>query len=174
MATVKYVIDPARSKVVVCARSSIHDTNAEWTKITGEIEADPTALSSSPSTARIVVDMTQFDAGDFLRNRKLKKDLDVKHHPEARFDLAQLANVVETEAKNIEASAQGTLTWHGHTVELKATGAGRVDADSIDATAEFELDVRDVGVEPPRFLMLKVEEIVAVKVTLRATAKSPA
>ena len=53
---------------------------------------------------------------------------------------------------------------------LRAPGTGCLRDDSLEARVSFELDVRDVGVKPPRFLMLKVDEIVRIEVALVAHA----
>jgi polyisoprenoid-binding protein YceI len=163
-----YVIEPGRSTVVVRAKSSIHDTDSVWPKLAGTVDADAGTLAASGATARLTVDMTDFDAGDFLKNRKLRKDLDVKSHPQATFELARLVDVVELGDAKFEAVAEGTLRWRGRDVAVRARGSGTVTDAAIDANATFELDVRELGVKPPRFLMFKVEDIVDVAVTLRA------
>ena len=53
-------------------------------------------------------------------------------------------------------------------MSVAATGEGTLGGAELRATARFELDVRGFGVEPPRFLMFKVEDVVAVEVTLLA------
>ena len=52
---------------------------------------------------------------------------------------------------------------------VDADGSATV-AQKIEAVAEFELNVRKLGVEPPKILMFKVEEVVLVKVELTANA----
>src|SRR6185436_19770620 len=66
--------------LTVQARSRVHDTTTVWSKVTGEVDADPETLASAGATARFEVDMTAFDAGDFLRNRKLRKDFELERH----------------------------------------------------------------------------------------------
>jgi len=167
-----YSIDPGRSKIEVQARSSIHDTTAVWPKLTGTVEADAATLVESGATARVAADMTDFDAGDFLKNRKLRKDMELERFPEATFELTRLVGVTDKGDHQFDAVAEGTLRWHGREVAVRATGGGRVGDDRIEAVARFELDVRAVGVKAPRFLMFKVEDVVAVTVTLSATARS--
>jgi polyisoprenoid-binding protein YceI len=161
-----YRIDGASSGVVVEARSSIHDSRTRWSGVAGTIEADPADLAGA--TAALTVDMTRHDAGDFLRNRKLRKDLHVDRYPTARFRLVRLRDVTRREGDAFAATADGVIAWHDREVEVAAAGEGTVTADRIAATARFELDVRSLGVEPPRFLMFKVEDVVAVTVTLLA------
>jgi len=64
--------------LTVQARSRLHDTTTVWNRITGEVTADAETLATAGATAAFDVDMTAFDAGDFLKNRKLRKDFDAK------------------------------------------------------------------------------------------------
>jgi polyisoprenoid-binding protein YceI len=156
------------SRVVVRARSSIHDTDTVWDALSGTVTADPADLAAA--AVELAVDMTRHDAGDFLKNRKLKKDLAVERYPTARFRLAALREVAEIAPGRFTAVAEGGIEWRGRTVSIAASGEGTLDAAELRATARFDLDVRGFGVEPPRFLMFKVEDVVAVEVTLVARA----
>lgn len=163
-----YKVDPAKSIVVVKARSSIHDTTTTWNKISGTIEATADTLESNGAIATIDVDMTSFDAGDWLKNRKLKKDLDVTQYPLAQFELSELTEVVGGDGGEFKATAVGKLRWRSREVTVTAPGTGIVNDDGIDARATFELDVTDLGVKPPKILMFKVEKVVAIEVILVA------
>jgi len=158
--------------LTVQARSRVHDTTTVWNKITGEVDADPDTLASAGATARFEVDMTAFDAGDFLRNRKLRKDFDLAAHPTARFELRAVRGVVR-EGATFTATAEGVLDWRGHRVELTLAGRGRLDAMGVDASATFELDIRKLGLSAPRFLMFKMEDEVTVAATIRGSAVAP-
>jgi polyisoprenoid-binding protein YceI len=164
----RFLIDSAASRLLVTARSSIHDTETRWRQLTGTIDADPSDLAGSPAAAEVVVDMTTADAGDFLRNRKLRKDLELERYREARFRLERLRDVTARGAGRFAATAEGTISWHGRDVAVAASGDGDFAGGELRATARFDLDVRSFGVEPPRFLMFKVEDVVAVEVSLVA------
>ena len=163
-----YRIDGGQSRVVVLARSSIHDTDTVWDAVSGTVTADAADLARAE--VELSVDMTRYDAGDFFKNRRLKKDLGVEKYPTARFRLASLREVAEVAPGKFTARAEGTIEWRTRTVSIAASGEGTVDATQLRATARFDLDVRGFGVEPPRFLMFKVENVVAVEVTLVARA----
>src|SRR5437762_2990072 len=94
-------------KLTVKARSSVHDTTTTWDKISGDIDAHPDKLEAA--TATFAVDMTSFDAGDWLRNRKLRKDFDMDAHPRATFTLKRVSEIVRDGAK-FTANAEGVLT----------------------------------------------------------------
>jgi polyisoprenoid-binding protein YceI len=163
----RYQVDPAGTRVISHARSSIHDTHTVWNEVSGVVLAD--ADSIGDATAELSVNMAALDAGDFLKNRKLKKDLDVARHPRATFRLTGLEDVSRKDDGSFEATARGVLSWRGKDVNVTAAGTGSLSDASLDATARFELDVTDLGIAPPRFLMFKVEKVVSVEVTLRAT-----
>ena len=158
--------------LTVQARSRVHDTTTVWSKVTGEVDADPETLASAGATARFEVDMTAFDAGDFLRNRKLRKDFDLAAHPTARFELRAVRGVVR-EGATFTATAEGVLDWRGHRVELTLAGRGRLDTMGVDASATFELDIRKLGLSAPRFLMFKMEDEVTIAATIRGSAVTP-
>ena len=156
----------AAGTLTVQARSRVHNTTAVWNKLTGDVTADPDTLATAGATARFEVDMTAFDAGDFLKNRKLRSDFELARHPTARFELARVRNVVRTGA-TFTATADGVLAWRGRQVELVLEGRGTLDAMTVSASATFELDIRALGLSAPRFLMFKVEDEVSVAVEIR-------
>lgn len=161
----KYAV--SGGKLTVKARSSVHDTTTVWDRITGDVDADANAIEGSK--ASFAVDMTKFDAGDFLKNRKLRKDFDMDAHPTATFTLERVSDVVRDGAK-FTAKAEGTLRWRGKEVPLVLTGQGTLDDQQVEAKATFELDIRKLGLSAPRFFVFKMEDEVTVEVTVRGAA----
>jgi polyisoprenoid-binding protein YceI len=169
MAKRVYTIESAASRVAATARSSVHDIEATLGPLAGEIEADPDALDQSGSvTLDLTVDLTTADGGDFLRTRKLRGDLDVRRYPEARFSLSRVVAIERDSDGAFRATGEGVLAWRGRELAIRPEGRGTITDHGIDASATFTLDIRDFGVEPPKFLMLKVEPEVAVSVKLVA------
>jgi polyisoprenoid-binding protein YceI len=164
---VKYSL--TSGKLTVKARSSVHDTTTAWDKVAGEVEADPDAIESAKAAFR--VDMTSFDAGDWLKNRKLRKDFEMDSHPTATFTLDRVSEVVRDGSK-FTAKAEGTLRWRGKDVVLQLAGQGTLDHERLDATATFELDIKKLGLTAPRFFMFKVEDEVTVSVTVRGAVRA--
>lgn len=167
-----YRVDSQRSSMVVRARSTVHDTSTTWNGITGQLEADAATLDSAGATGSFHIDMMSYDAGDWLKNRKLKKDFDLAGHPTAAFELSSISDVKPgaTDSARFSATATGVLRWRGKELTLTIRGEGRLNADEIAATGTFDLDIRQLGLQPPRFLMFKVEDEVTVEVTLHARA----
>jgi hypothetical protein len=79
--------------LTVQARSRVHDTTTVWSKITGDIVADPDTLAGA--TARFEVDMTAFDAGDSqnrsqgLRHGRASGDVELRRSAMSRDDRVQ-------------------------------------------------------------------------------------
>ncbi len=160
----KYKVEAG--KLTVKARSRIHDTTTVWDKITGEVEADADTLPTAGAQATFTVDMTAFDAGDFLKNRKLRKDFAMDAHPKATFELRAVRDVVR-DGPTFTATADGALRWRGKEVLVTLQGSGKLDGVGVEATGTFELDIRKLGLSAPRFLMIKMEDEVTVEVTVR-------
>jgi polyisoprenoid-binding protein YceI len=166
----RYRIDTKSSRLVVRARSSIHDTSTTWSALSGDIDAHPDTLEERGATADIAVDMTEFDAGDWLKNRKLRKDFDLADHPRADFQLNTL-EVIRRDGDRFQATAKGTLRWRGRTVQLSVAGEGTLTDTTLEATGVFDFDIRELGLQAPKFLMIKMDDVVAVEVILRAHAQ---
>ena len=156
-------------KLTVKARSSVHDTTTVWDKITGEVDADPDAIEQAK--AKFTVDMTKFDAGDFLKNRKLRKDFDMDGNPTATFILDRVSDV-KRDGDKFTAKAEGRLEWRGKSVVLTLAGQGTLDRDRVEAKGSCELDIKKLGLQAPKFFMFKMEDEVTVEVTVRGGLKA--
>ena len=165
-----YRVDHNASALVVRARSTLHDTSTTWSRITGDIEASADTLESDGASADFAVDMTVYDAGDWLKNRKLRKDFQLEQHPRATFVLGELRDIQRT-GDRFSATAQGTLSWRGRNVQLSIAGHGLMTDQAIEVTGTFALDIRDLGLQAPKFFIFKIADEVAVEVTLRAYAR---
>jgi polyisoprenoid-binding protein YceI len=162
-----YRIDSQSSKLVVTARSSVHDTDTSWQGITGTIEADLDHLEATKAT--IEVDMTTADAGDWLKNRKLRKDMDFDKHPRASVEVERLSEV-KRDGDEVSATLHGILSWRGKSIAIEARGSGTLSESELRASGSFELDVTKLGITPPKVLMIKIEDVVGCQVELRAKA----
>jgi polyisoprenoid-binding protein YceI len=152
----------------VKARSSVHDTTTVWDTITGDVDADPDEIEAAKAT--FAVDMTRFDAGDFIKNRKLRKDFALDAHPTATFTLDRVSEVVR-DGSRFTAKAEGTLRWRGKQLVLVLAGQGTLDPQRVDAKASFELDIRKLGLNAPRFFVFKMEDEVTIEVSVRGSVK---
>jgi polyisoprenoid-binding protein YceI len=163
----KYAI--SSGKLTVKARSTVHDTTTVWDKITGDVEADPEAIENAKAT--FTVTMTSFDAGDWLKNRKIRKDFDMDGHPTATFILDRVSDV-KRDGDKFTAKAEGRLEWRGKSVVLTLTGQGTLDRDRVEAKGSFELDIKKLGLSAPKFFVFKMEDEVTVEVSVRGAVRA--
>ncbi len=163
-----YSIDSKASRLVVTARSSVHNTDTSFGGIEGSIDAEPGKLASI--AAQLTVDMQSADAGDWLKNRKLRKDMDFEKNPSASFRLTGLSDLIEN-GEEVSATVQGELIWRGKTVLVSAKGSGTIGASELIAKGNFDLDVRKLGITPPKVLMIKVEDVVSCAIEIRARVR---
>lgn len=161
-----YTIDPKASRLIVTARSSVHNTDTSFSGITGSITADPSAMSEASSA--IEVDMRTADAGDWLKNRKLRKDMDFEKNPSASFTLTSVTDLGVADDR-ITATISGDLTWRGKTIAIVAKGEGTIGERELIATGNFDIDITTLGITPPKVLMIKVDDVVSCVISLRAT-----
>jgi polyisoprenoid-binding protein YceI len=159
------------SALRVIARSRVHDTTTVWKKLSGTIEVDADQLERA--VARVAVDMTDFDTGDWLKNRKLRSDFDFDAYPTASFELRGLRDV-RRDGQRFSAVASGVLRWRGREVPIEVSGSGAITAGAVEATGAFEFNITAVGLKAPRVLMFKVDEDVRIEVVLQARAEAAA
>ena len=164
-----YTVDSSQSRIEVRARSRIHDTTSVFDSIRGSVEAAPETLRENGARASFTVDMGSFDAGDWLKNKKLASEIDPKRYPTATFELARLERISDRDHGGFEVAARGRLRYRNHTLEIEISGTGTMDVEGIEARGHFDLDLRDLGMKPPRFLMFKMDPELTIDVFLRAT-----
>jgi hypothetical protein len=164
----KYTIDSKTSKLLVTARSSVHNTEIVWQGISGTI--DGTAGDDvSNMKADVAVDMTTADAGDWLKNRKMRKDMQFDKHGSATFELGGIDEITQ-DGERMTAIIHGTLHWRGKSVEVIAKGEGTLGETELVATGSFDIDMTKLGITPPKVLMIKVEDVVNCRIEVRAKA----
>ena len=151
--------------LTVKAHSPLHDVKTTWTKVSGTAIADADTLATTGVTASFVVDMTAFDAGDWLKNRKLRNDFQIEANPRATFELRAVRDVVR-DGPTFTATAEGVIRWRGKEVVVTLAGQGKLDPVALEATASFGLDIRTLGLAAPKFLMIKMSNDVVIEVKL--------
>ncbi len=160
-----YKVDSAQTKMFVQARSNIHDTTTTFPAISGNVEVDPADLAGAK--ASFTVSMKEFDAGDWLKNRKMKSELAPDKYPSASFELTGLRDINQSDDGAFAAIAQGVLRYRNKELQAEITGQGTIDGTTIAATGTFDIDLRDFAMKPPRILMFKMEPELSIEVTLR-------
>ena len=103
-----------------------------WDKVTGDVEADADAIDAG-AKATFTVDMTSFDAGDWLKNRKLERTSTWRPTRRATFELARASRTWSATARSSRPTAEGVLRWRGKEVVLVLAGRGTLDDVRVEA-----------------------------------------
>jgi hypothetical protein len=77
---------------------------------------------------------------------------------------------VVRDGSSFTATATGTLAWRGKEVVLVLKGRGTLDPTTVSASATFTLDIKQLGLSAPKFFVFKMEDEVAIDVTIRGAA----
>jgi polyisoprenoid-binding protein YceI len=149
---------------VVRAQSSLHAVESAASGLTGTISADPDALEST-FEASIECPMSNMSFGDRLRDWRLHSHLQTKQWPVARFEVTEL-QVVERDPWRVQIS--GDLVYRGQREHLEMNATGSFDDATLQASADFTLNLSQLGLTPPRFLFLKMHDSLEVHVELYA------
>ncbi|MBI2892820.1 MAG: YceI family protein [Deltaproteobacteria bacterium] len=150
-----------RSTVRVQARATMHSVKASGNAISGSVTVDPEDV---PGTLKLdlAVEIAGIRSGDFLTDMSSRRHVDTDRHPVARFVLTRASGTPR--ALRIE----GTIDWRGRKVPIATTATGEIEGTTARGTASFDLDMRGFDLEAPRFLFLKVQDVVHVEVEIVA------
>jgi polyisoprenoid-binding protein YceI len=170
----RYRIDPARSRVSIDARSSLHPIHTQTDGLDGwleidvvdggiDVEADPRGHVEFP--------VSKLASGNPLEDRELQRRIDSRRFPTISGDLESMKATDESTRYLVA----GALTFRG--VKRRYTDEITLDASAVSTvklSGQSVFDIRDFGMEPPRILMLKVQPEVTVRIDIVAVRESEA
>ena len=149
------------------ARSTLHPI-VRRAAVSGFIDAtvvDGVIDTGRPVRGRLELVLTDFRADD-IYDSEIERRLDVQRHP------VVVAELLEATAQdgNGHYRMAGELSLHGRTQRLDGDALVRCDAAMLSLEGSLTLDVRSFGLQPPKFLLLRVQPQVQVTLHLRADA----
>lgn len=131
--------------------------------LSGKVIYDP--ATSTLQEAHLAVKVDSLDTGMSLRNHHMRdKYLQASKYPQILLDVPKTTIAAKEGA---EADIKGTFTIKGHkkTVPMHvrvddASGGGMV------ITATLKLNVTDYGIPQPKFMVVKMDPVIAVTVNM--------
>lgn len=165
----RYRIDPARSRVVIDAKSSLHPIHTETGGLEGWLELDVQGGGRvNPKVepkAHLELPVDQLRSGNPLEDRELKRRIDARRFPTIQGDLTSM----EATGKDGRYLVRGDVSFKGVTRPSEDEMTLSVEGDdSIRLRGSSVFDIREFGMEPPRILMIKVAPDVTVSVDIIA------
>lgn len=165
----RYRIDPARSRVVIDAKSSLHPIHSETDGLEGWVELDVQGGGRVNPTVEpkghLELPVDKLRSGNPMEDRELKRRIDARRFPTINGDLRSM----EATGKDGRYQVRGDVTFKGVTRPSEDEMTLALEGDnSIRLQGSSVFDIRDFGMDPPRILMLKVAPDVTVTVDIVA------
>jgi polyisoprenoid-binding protein YceI len=157
----RYRILPERSRIVAEARSSLRPIRADTTGLQGHFEAELTGgrLGATPPHGQVELAVQCLKTGNPLYDYQIERRLDARRYPRIRGEVREWHEIDAGRYR-----VKGALSFHGVTRVLEGEVRLRiVDERTVEFDGERVFDIRDFGLEPPHFLMLKVHPEVRVR-----------
>jgi polyisoprenoid-binding protein YceI len=104
-------------------------------------------------SGNVELDASLLKTGNGLYDRELERKLEMRKYPRVR------GRVISVKALDSGTSyrVQGELSLRGQTSQVQGDVRMRIiDATTVEFQGEQTIDIRNFGLEPPKFLMLKV------------------
>lgn len=164
----RYDIDPEASQVWISGTSSVHPIHATATGLEGWIELEVSEGGVAPGSgldAEVRIAVSALRSGNGLVDRETRRRIDAKRFPEI------LGVVTGSECvSGHRVSLRGDLTFRGETreVEGEVTVAVEDGGARIAVEGSQGFDVRNWGLEPPKFALLKVHPDIDVRIHVEA------
>ena len=162
-----YTIVPARSRVWIDARSSVHPIHSNADGLSGFIDFDadrPGVLGSHPA-GKLSFPVAKLSSGNPLERRELQKRIDARRYP----TIDGVLTGIEAHDDGGGFRVRGDLSFRGVTRSVEGDIAiTALDDRTIRLEGAATFDIRDFGMQPPRILMLRVEPDVNVRVEIIA------
>ena len=164
----RFRIVPARSRVWIEARSTLHPIRTETIGLEGWLELELGTgggldLAAAPG-AHLEFDVDRLTSGNPLEDRELRRRIDARRFPTIAGDLTSMEATDEDGRYRVA----GDLTFRGVTRRYEDEMTLEATDGTVILAGEKTFDVRDFGMEPPRILLFKVEPDVTVKVAIMA------
>jgi polyisoprenoid-binding protein YceI len=164
----RFEIDPARSRVWIEARSSVHPIRSTTDGLTGHLDLNLTfdgRVDPEGASGRVSLPVERLRTGHAIEDRELRKRIDATRYPSIDGELGLMTPSVGDDRYSVA----GDVTFLGVTQPHHGEMTVRVDpGGSLHLAGEARFDVRQFGLQPPRLLMLKVEPEVTVRVEIVA------
>jgi polyisoprenoid-binding protein YceI len=165
----RYRILPEHSKVWIDARSNVHPIHSSMDGLEGYIELtiedEGTVDLSVTPVGTVSLPVARLSSGNRFEDRELQKRLSARRFPTIKGVLTSM----EPAGGEGRYHVAGDVAFRGVTRpccdEMTVTV---VDDVRVRLDGQSTFDIRDFGMEPPRFLMLKVEPDVVVRVDIVA------
>ncbi len=139
------------------SRVPLHTFTGSSRNLTGELDLETRRVD-------FFVDLESLRTGIGRRDRDMRETLETDEHPFAEFT-GQLLTAFNPNANGAQqARVRGTFSLHGVNRSLTVTGTLQKSGSQIRLIADWEIRLDHYSIEPPRLLIVRVDEVQAVHI----------
>jgi polyisoprenoid-binding protein YceI len=177
-----FVISPGEPNLVVFeSKTPLETFQGRTRQVQGRLALDPEALGDSIDVV-VEVELASLDTGLEIRNRHMRDNhLHTDRFPKAVFRGGGISGLDRQRldpGERVSFTIHGTLDLHDveHGMQAAVTMIYNVDDTGtwLDLIARFEVSLADYDIPRPSFLVMKLNDIQAVKVELVARPRDGA
>ncbi len=110
------------------------------------------------------IDLETLDTGNAKRDKDMLITLETYKHPFAEFFGEIISDFDPESSTEQSVTVKGDFTIHGETKEVEIDGTITKTQEGLLVKAEWILNLEDYDIEPPRLLIVKVDEEQAVEI----------
>jgi polyisoprenoid-binding protein YceI len=128
-------------------------------------------INLADSTVDFYIDLTTLETGLGKRDKDMRTTLETEVYPFAEF-YGKLQTPVDLSAETEQdAMVTGEFSIHGVTRTVEIGGRLQIVDGNLHLVAEWQLNLVDYDIVPPSLLIMKVDEIQAVRIEATLTRK---
>lgn len=125
---------------------------------TGTSESLVGQVDLNKSTIDFYIDLETLDTGNAKRNKDMLITLETKKFPFAEF-FGKISGTFDASSSEEQAvTVIGTFKIHGKEKEVEVNGSLTKTSQGLLVKADWILNLEDYEIEPPRLLIVKVDE----------------
>ncbi len=146
-----------RGTVEFTSRVPLHTFTGTSDHLSGEIDLENRSVD-------FFVDLATLRTGIGRRDRDMRNTLETDDYPFAEFT-GRLLTPFDSEASGTQqARVQGTFKIHGVSHIITISGTLEKTGSQIRLIADWNINLDDYNIEPPRLLMMRVNEVQGIHI----------
>lgn len=171
-----------RNTATFTTEAPLEDIVGTTRKIEAEVSINPANVAQNPK-ATVKVDLTSLNSGIDLRDEHMKSDkfLNTAKFPQAVFSLTGISGATTlSDGVKTKVTLTGNITLHGVTKPLTVPAtltyfkqstntASKGAGNLLKASANFNIQMTDFGIEVPSMLVMKVSNDVKIAIDFVAS-----
>ena len=125
------------------------------------------AINLADSTVDFYLDLTTLKTGIGKRDKDMRITLETDEYPFAEFYGKMVTRFDPESEQSQDVQVDGVFTLHGISKDISVTATLELHGDELHMSVSWKLNLRDYNIKPPRFLIIKVDDVQELSVSGR-------